>query len=169
MSNNSPLIALGVLGKPYKLLGEIYFFPYNINSEISFKGMDVLIGKNENSLDSMYIDNFNCKSNILKFNNVDSKELAVLLSKKKLYIYRDQMPDLLNDEYYLVDLIGCIVVSNENKVIGTVKDVMPLPANDVIVVEKNKKEHLIPLIDDVVKLIDIKNNKIEIIVIPGLL
>ena len=79
------------------------------------------------------------------------------------------MPDLLNDEYYLVDLIGCIVVSNENKVIGTVKDVMPLPANDVIVVEKNKKEHLIPLIDDVVKLIDIKNNKIEIIVIPGLL
>jgi len=103
LSNNSPLIALGVLGKPYKLLGEIYFFPYNINSEISFKGMDVLIGENENSLDSMYIDNFNCKSNILKFNNVDSKELAVLLSKKKLYIYRDQMPDLLNDEYYLVD------------------------------------------------------------------
>ena len=169
MSNNSPLVALGILGKPYKLLGEVHFFPYNVNSEISFNGMNVLIGKNRNSLDSMYIDSFNSKSNIIKFDTIDSKELAGSLSKKKLFIYREQMPDLKNNEYYLVDLIGCIVVGSEKEIIGTVKDVMPFPANDVIVVEKNKEEHLIPLIDDIVKFIDIKNNKIEIVVIPGLL
>jgi len=168
LNNTSSLIALGVLGKPYKLFGEVHFSPYNVNSEISLNGMNVLIGKNENCLDCMYVDNFNSKSKIIKFDNVDSKELARSLSKKKLFIYRDQMPDLPNDEYYLVDLIGCIVVSKK-EIIGTVKDVMHLPANDVIVVKTDKEEHLIPLIDDIVKFIDIKNNKIEIIVIPGLL
>jgi len=69
----------------------------------------------------------------------------------------------------LVDLIGCKVLSSKDELIGIVNDVMHLPANDVIVVEKNKKEHLIPLIDDVVKFIDINNNEIEIEVIPGLL
>ena len=103
------------------------------------------------------------------FKDIDSRELASSLCKSKLFIYRKQMPQLSNNEYYLVDLIGCLVCSNENEKIGIVKDVISLPANDVVIVEKDKKEHLIPLIDDVVKFIDIKNKKIEIIIIPGLL
>ena len=46
---------------------------------------------------------------------------------------------------------------------------MPLPANDVLIVEKKEEEHLIPLIDDIVTFIDIKNDRIEIVVVPGLL
>ena len=167
--NNSHLIALGVLGKPYKLLGELHFFPYNINSEISLKDMNVLIGKNENNINNMYIEDFISISNIIKFKNVDSKELASSLCRDKLFIYRKQMLELPNDEYYLVDLIGCMVIGSKKEKIGIVKDVISFPANDVIVLEENKKEYLIPLIDDIIKFIDIKNKKIEIIVIPGLL
>ena len=45
---------------------------------------------------------------------------------------------------------------------------MPLPANDVLIVEKKEEELLIPLIDDIVTFIDIKNDRIEIVVVPGL-
>ena len=44
-----------------------------------------------------------------------------------------------------------------------------LPANDVIVVKDRDKEYLIPLIDDIIKLIDIKNGIIKIEIVPGLL
>ena len=79
------------------------------------------------------------------------------------------MPELPNNEYYLVDLIGCEVFDEKDSKIGIVKDVMPLPANDVLIVEKKEEEHLIPLIDDIVTFIDIKNDRIEIVVVPVLL
>ena len=107
MSKNSLLIALGVLGKPYKLLGEIHFYPYNNNSEIILNDIDIYIGKNENKINRMYVDSYNLDSNIIKFQNVDSRELASSISKNKLFILRNQMPELPNNEYYLVDLIGC--------------------------------------------------------------
>ena len=46
---------------------------------------------------------------------------------------------------------------------------LSLKANDILVFNSNEKELLIPLIDDVVKFIDIKNKKILIKIIPGLL
>ena len=79
------------------------------------------------------------------------------------------MPELSDNEFYLVDLIGCLVFGDKKEKIGIVNDVISLPANDIIIVKKDEKEHLIPLIDDIVKFIDIKNKKIEIIIMPGLL
>tara|TARA_Y100001970_G_C13892624_1_gene679521 strand:+ start:214 stop:723 length:510 start_codon:yes stop_codon:yes gene_type:complete len=169
LNKSSHLIALGTLGRPYKFLGELYFFPYNIDSQISLKKMNVMVGKNKKNIDDMFVEEFSSISKVLKFKDIDSRELASSLSKSKLFIYREQMPQLSNNEYYLVDLIGCLVCGKENEKIGIVKDVISLPSNDVVVIEKNKKEHLIPLIDDIIKFIDIKNKRIEIIVIPGLL
>ena len=169
MGNESTLVALGTLGKPYKLYGEIYFIPFNHNSNISFKGMNVLFGIDENKTNNLFVESFNSKSNILKFKNIDSKESASKLSKKKIFILRHQMPKLNKGEYYLVDLIGCTVLSDKNEKIGNVDDITSLPANDVIIVKNDNKEYLIPLIDDIIKFIDIKNKKIEIIVMPGLL
>ena len=79
------------------------------------------------------------------------------------------MPDTIGKEYYLTDLIDCKVFAENNFQIGIIEDVLSLPANEVLVVNQGLKEYLIPLIDDVVKLIDIKNGKITIEVIPGLL
>jgi len=81
------IVALGVIGRPYKLQGEVFFFPYNIDSTITYESANVLIGKNEKSLDSMHIDSYNSRTNILKINKINSKELASKLSKKKnIYI-----------------------------------------------------------------------------------
>ena len=169
MNKKSHLIAFGTLGRPYKLLGELHFFPYNSESQIFLKNLNVKVGRNEKNIDDMLIEEFRSDSNIIKFKNIDSRELASSLSKKKLFIYRNQMPELSDNEFYLVDLIGCLVFGDKKEKIGIVNDVISLPANDIIIVKKDEKEHLIPLIDDIVKFIDIKNKKIEIIIMPGLL
>ena len=57
-----------------------------------------------------------------------------------------------------------IVFGDKKEKIGIVNDVISLPANDIIIVKKDEKEHLIPLIDDVV--LDIDQNQEVIIIDP---
>lgn len=89
---------------------------------------------------------------------------------KGLDVYQDvdtaSLP-LEENEYYYSDIIGCEVFNNSIS-IGKVTEIFETGANDVWVVN-GEKEHLIPYIEDVVKEIDIKNKKITIEAMEGLL
>ncbi|MBO4787348.1 MAG: 16S rRNA processing protein RimM, partial [Lachnospiraceae bacterium] len=73
-------------------------------------------------------------------------------------------------EYYVSDLIGCEVVEEDGKLLGTLIDVMTTGANDVYIVKtKAGKEVLLPVIPDCIKNVDIENKKITVFLMPGLL
>ena len=74
---------------------------------------------------------------------------------------------LEENEYYYSDIIGCDVY-NGTDLIGKVTEIFETGANDVWVV-KGDKEHLIPYIEQVVKMIDIDQKRIEIEAMDGLL
>ena len=171
MNKETRLIAIGVIGKPHGLLGEVHYLPYNKKSLLPENSMNVWLGNDRKSTTVKNVEfvQFNSNSWILKFQDINKREFAEKLHSKLLFISRNQMPDTNGNEYYLVDLIDCKVFTENNLQIGNIGDVLSLPANEVLVVNHGKKEYLIPLIDDVVKLIDIKNGKITIDVIPGLL
>lgn len=93
----------------------------------------------------------NTKNILLKFRNFDSDEDAKHLLGKKLYVQPDEAIELQEDEYFIHDLIGSEVYRND-KPVGNIKDVMSLPANDVLVIESVQGEELlIPLIKDYVQ------------------
>jgi 16S rRNA processing protein RimM len=73
-------------------------------------------------------------------------------------------------EFYFHQIIGCQVVTTDGRTFGQVKEILPLPANDVWVVrsEKSKKELLLPYIEDVVKKVDLENREITIEWMEGL-
>lgn len=88
-----------------------------------------------------------------------------------LYIAKDQLHSLPDGEFYYYEIIGCSVVTDDGQEIGEVKEILSPGANDVWVVsDKNsKKEYYIPYIDDVVLQVDIKNKKVIIHPMEGLL
>ena len=79
--------------------------------------------------------------------------------------------ELPDDTYYIVDLIGLEVFSDDEKKLGILKDVFPVPSgnHDVYVVETGEKEILLPAIGEVIKKIDIPNGKMVVHIIPGLI
>ena len=172
MNNNTRLLVpIGTIGKSYKISGKVHYFPYNKDSLLPEKNMDLWIGNDEVlkvKFNLEYIQ-FGYKSNKMKIEGIDNKKQANEIKNLIVYISRDQMPEIQEEEYYLIDLVGCNVFDQNDQIIGIVQDVLSLKANDILVLNSNKKELLIPLIDDVVKLIDIKNKKILIKIIPGLL
>jgi 16S rRNA processing protein RimM len=71
--------------------------------------------------------------------------------------------------YFIDDIIGMKVVTDEGDEIGTVTEVMKLPANDVWVVTGGKSEILIPAIKKVIRSVDLQRRTVVIRPLEGLL
>ena len=86
------------------------------------------------------------KSVLLKFRNFDSDRDAGVLIGRELFIERVDLIDLPDDSYFIHDLIGSKVFQSGTE-IGRIEDILTLPANDVLVINKEDgTELLIPLV-----------------------
>lgn len=87
-----------------------------------------------------------------------------------IYVYGETREALGDDEYYYDEIIDSRVVSLSGEAIGVVSEIMTTGANDVWVVKRQGlSDALIPMIDDVVKSVDVANKLITIDVLEGLL
>jgi 16S rRNA processing protein RimM len=106
---------------------------------------------------------------ILSFADVKDPETASRYRGSTVNILRKEYPELKNGEFFYDQIIGLSVYTEDGEKIGKITDILNTGSNDVYIVEKNKKEHLIPAIKDVIRDIDIKKGRIIITVINGLL
>ena len=111
----------------------------------------------------------NDKKVILDFEGIDNVDSAKELNGYKVKIRRDLLPEKSEDDFYIKDLFGLEVFSENNK-IGEIVDVMETAAHNILIVEDidTKKEIMIPLIDEFVTKIDFPNGKIEVTLIDGM-
>ena len=87
-----------------------------------------------------------------------------------LKVAKDNLAQLAEDEYYYHQIIGLIVVDEDDKEIGKIKEILSPGANDVWVVQrKGKKDALIPYIASVVKEIDLANGIVKVELPEGLI
>jgi len=84
----------------------------------------------------------------------------------ELSIDRKHIHELPEDEYYFSELIGMDVYSDTR--IGTCIDVREMPRSELLVVQTEDKEVLIPFNKEFIKSVDKKQRKIEIIMWEGL-
>lgn len=71
--------------------------------------------------------------------------------------------------YFIHDIIGMKMVTEAGDEVGTIRDVMELPANDVWVVGAGTREILVPAIKEVIRLVDLKGRTVVIRPIEGML
>ena len=111
------------------------------------------------------------KGNLLiRFDGVDSMDKAEALKGRDIFVKREDAPPLPEGRYYIVDLIGLSVIKDSGEEVGTVTDVFATGSNDVYeVTNENGKKYYIPVIDDVVKEIDLEGKKVLITPLKGLL
>ena len=97
---------------------------------------------------------------LLKFSGYDSMDAAQTLRGKTLKIKREDVVKLPEGQYYIFDIVGLNVFTEEGVSLGSITDVLQPGSNDVYVVEQHdKKELLIPAIKEVVKKIDIEGKR----------
>ena len=99
-----------------------------------------------------------------RMSGVVSKEEADKLKGTRLFVPRERLPELLEDEYYHTDLIGLIVQNLEGSNIGRITSVLNHGASDLLEIE-NKRENrsvLVPFTREIIPKVDIKNSLVVI-------
>ncbi len=67
------------------------------------------------------------------------------------------------DEYHVMQLIGCQAVLESGEVFGEVTDVINLPGQDLLAVKTANGEQLIPFVRQLVPTVDVANKKVVVI------
>lgn len=106
---------------------------------------------------------------LLKLDGYPTRTEAEALRNELLQVPEDEAIPLEEGEYFLHQLQGLEVVTEEGQTLGRLSDVLETGANNVFVVDGPAGQHLIPDIPDVVREIDIDAGRIVIRPLPGLL
>ena len=107
---------------------------------------------------------------LLKLKGINNMNEAEVLKGLYLKIDRKDAKKLPKDTYFIADLLGLEVYSDEGRLLGRLEDIFKTGANDVYVVKDELgKQLLLPSIPEVIKEIDLSNEKIIVHLIKGLI
>ena len=164
-------LRVGVITSPHGVRGEVKVYP-TTDDAMRFKKLDHVIldlGRGESRELKIRQVKFFKNMVILKFDGVDTMNEVEGWRQKDLLITRDQAVPLQEDEFFITDLIGLTVVTDEGDTLGTLTDVMETGANDVYCVKTPEGKELLPAIHNCILDVDLDKEEMLVHVLPGLL
>lgn len=165
------LIPLGRVVNTHGVRGEIRLLPYAFPCQTLSKGQTVFLWEKEGRAAPYLIVSLRPHRPfvLLKLETVDSLELAEALRERVLAIEESLLPPLREGEFYYYQVIGLGVRTTSGEAIGTIAQVFFSGGHDVWVVRQGEREYLIPVTEEIVRVIDILGGHAVIEPIDGLL
>ena len=162
-------LEIGQIVNTYGIKGFVKVVPFTDDPK-RFEDLKHIYIVRKNSMEKVTIEQVSfAKSNVLlKLKEYPDINTAEALKGCFIKIDREDAVELPEDTYFIVDLIGLEVYSENGEKIGVLTEVFPTGSNDVYVVKTPEKEILLPAIADVIKQVDIPNKKMIVNLIEGL-
>jgi len=164
-------VPVGKLTRTHGLKGEFKFRPLSAEQDalLGLKHLKVQGSQEKETelkLESLrgHPSNF-----IIKFRGIDSIEDAKALAGQSVFALESEFPELPAGDYYRFQIEGLAVYDLDGRYYGRVEDIIETGSNDVYVVRDGDREILIPMIDWVVKSIDINEKKLIFENVEGLI
>ncbi|MCI8352293.1 MAG: 16S rRNA processing protein RimM [Clostridia bacterium] len=164
------LMEIGQIVNTYGIKGFLKVVPYT-DDITRFEDLKSIYVETKNSLKTFIIEDVKYSKNLvlLKLKGIDDINAAEIYKNCYLKIERKDAVELPKDSYFIIDLIGITVFSDNNEELGNIIDVYSTGANDIYVVKNELgKQVLLPAIGEVIKNVDIKSKKMIVHLIEGL-
>ncbi len=163
-------LQVGVISSTHGIRGEVKVFP-TTDDPMRFKKLKKVLldtGRERVELEVQSVRFFK-QFAIVKFKGIDNINDIERYKGKGLFVPREDAVPLGEDEYYIADLIGMEVFTEDGH-FGVVRDVMETGANEVYIVESDKHgEVLIPAIRQCVLDVNVEGKKMKIRLMDGLI
>lgn len=165
------LLQVGVITQPHGVRGEVKVFP-TTDDPVRFKKLKKVIldmGKEKLDLEVEHVKFFK-QFVIVKFKEFDNINDIERYKRCPLLVTRENAVSLEEDEYFVADMIGMKVITEDGTEFGTLSDVMETGANDVYVIDsKEHGEVLMPAIKECVLNVDMESGIITVHLMNGLI
>jgi 16S rRNA processing protein RimM len=101
---------------------------------------------------------------LLSFDGIEDRNAIEALRNELLYADVDiDAPGVDEDDYHVLQLIGCKAYLVDGDEFGEVSEVLNLPGQDVLVIKSESGETLIPFVRQLVPIVDIKARRMTVI------
>jgi 16S rRNA processing protein RimM len=101
---------------------------------------------------------------LLAFEGIEDRNAIETLRNELLYADVDiDAPGVDEDDYHVLQLIGCKAFLVDGDEFGEVSEVLNLPGQDVLVIKSDSAETLIPFVRQLVPIVDIKARRMTVI------
>ena len=164
------LLEVGKIVNTHGLRGEVKVVPMTDYPEV-FEDIDFVYVKKKSEYERLDVKGIKYQKNnlIVRFSQITDINMAEKYKNQVIYAEREILGELPEGVYYIADLIGLDIVTEDGEKIGTVSDVFNTGSNDIYEVKREgKKNLLLPVIDDVVLNIDVDGGKITVRMMDGL-
>lgn len=165
------MLQVGVIASTHGIRGEVKVFPTTDDASRfkELKEVTLDLGEKQIVLEIEGVKFFK-KFAILKFKGIDHINDIEKYKGKNLFVTREHAVKLKKDEYFMADLIGLSITDEDEREIGTLKDIIETGANDVYVIElSDGRELLLPAIKECVLAVNIEAGFMKIHILEGLL
>ena len=164
---------VGVITSPHGVAGEVNVFPTTDDPKRFRRLKEAILvqGKTEKTVEIEGVKFFK-QMVILKLKGYDDRDAVEKLRNCSLFVERENAVRLQKDEYFIADLIGCDVYTEDapDEKFGVISDVMETGANDVYDIELEKGGNvLVPAIKDCILKVDVDNRRVDIRLMKGLM
>lgn len=163
-------LEIGQIVNTFGIKGMVKVKSFTDNIE-RFSNLEKIYIKNKSGQTEYKIQEVKYHKNmvLIKFEGIENPEQADLLRNSYLIVDRETEEPLEAGRYYIVDMIGLDVFTDDNEYLGKLEDIYNTGSNDIYVVKNELgKQILLPAIEDVIKNIDMDNKKVIVHLIPGL-
>ena len=165
------LLRVGVITQTHGIRGEVKVFP-TTDDPMRFKKLKhcvVQLKREDIELEVQSVKFFK-QYVIVKFKNYDSINDIEQFVKKDLMVTRDNAVKCEPGEYFICDLIGLKVITDDGRELGTLTEVLETGANNVYeVTTPDDKQILIPVTDERILAHDMKAGTVTVHLLDGLL
>ena len=164
------LLQVGVISSTHGVRGEVKVFPTTDDVKRFRKLKQVILdtGREHLTLEIEGVKFFK-QFAILKFKGIDNINDIEKYKGKSLLVDRANAVKLRKNEYFIADMIGLRVFTEDGQEFGILKDVLETGANDVYIINSiHHGEVLVPAIKQCILDVNIEENKMTIHLLEGL-
>ncbi len=168
--NKNDFFYLGRIVKAYGKKGELNVV-LDTDKPENYKDLKSVFLDLKGNLIPYFIEKIQIKNNkaIIKLKDVLTPEIAEMFVNAEIFLPLDQLPKLTGNKFYYHDIIGYTIIDKTYGSIGKVEKVLDLPQQAILQIKYKNKEILVPITDEIIKIVDRNNKQIKIEAPKGLI
>jgi 16S rRNA processing protein RimM len=164
-------VALGKISSPVGLRGEVRITPWTDSSERFSVLKKVWIGRNsEDSKEFAVLEvRITGRNPVLKLDGIETRSGAEQLKDHMVLIPGSEIVQPPVGSFFIDDVLGMNVVTEEGKRVGIVREILRLPSNDLWQVDSGSRLISIPAVKEFIRKVDLQSKTVVIHEVEGLL